>query len=699
MRTTFTLLITFLFSSVVWTQEIHTQSNAASIANEADATTGWTGGAVITSEPTDVQQGSFAMLISSSGETSGRDASYTFNVVNGQVYSITIWAKRAPQSYLPAFANWSGFSNFSQQSITTDAWTSYNFELTANSSVAVIRVYTSPSYRGSVAGDAVLLDAISIMPLVEDTQSPSAITDLTAGSTTTNSTALSWSASTDDVGVVDYEVFQDGSSIGLTGGATSFNVTNLTAATSYAFTAIAIDGVGNTSAVSNTVNVTTTTATDTEPPSAITDLAAGSTTTNSTTLTWSASTDNVSVADYEVFQDGISIGLSGGATSFNVTNLAAATSYAFTAIAIDGVGNTSAVSNTANVTTTSATDIEPPSAITDLTANATTSSSTTLSWSASTDNVGVVDYEVFQDGTSIGFSGGAFSYNITNLTAATSYAFTAVAIDGAGNTSAVSNTANVTTTSTADTESPSAITDLAANATTSSSTTLSWSASTDNVGVVDYELFQNGSSIGLSSGNTSFNVNNLSEETSYAFTAVAIDGAGNTSAISNTVNVTTLESPSGGVTDYTSENANLATVDWQSNNFISNGNVGIGTSVNPAYRLAVAGNVVAEEVRVALQANWPDYVFENDYHLPSLAVVEQHIKSNKHLMNMPSASEIERHGIALGDMDARLLRKIEELTLYTIAQEKQIEQLKRQHKKLKELILRIEALELRLNDN
>jgi len=455
--------------------------------------------------------------------------------------------------------------------------------------------------------------------------------------------------------------------------------------------------VGNTSAVSNNANVTTTAATDTQAPSAITDLVAGSTTTNSTVLSWSASTDNVGVVDYEIFQDGSSIGLSGGTISFNVTNLTAATSYAFTAVAIDGAGNTSAVSNTANVTTTAATDTQAPSVITDLVAASTTSSSTILSWTASTDNIGVVDYEVFQDGSSIGLSGGTTSFNVTNLTAATSYAFTAVAIDGAGNTSAASNVVNVTTTSTNDTEAPTAITDLSAGSTTSSSTALSWSASTDNIGVVDYEVFQNGSSIGLSGGTTSFNVTSLAAETSYAFTAVAIDAASNTSALSNTVNVTTLESPSGGVTDYTSENSNLPTVDWQSNNYIADGNVAIGTSVNPAYRLAVAGNIVAEEVRVALQANWPDYVFENDYHLPSLAVVEQHIKSNKHLINIPSAREIEQQGIALGDMDAKLLRKIEELTLYAIAQEKQIAQLKRQNEELKELTLRIKALELKLN--
>src|SRR5690606_31819730 len=209
-----------------------------------------------------------------------------------------------------------------------------------------------------------------------DTQAPSVITDLVAASTTSSSTILSWTASTDNIGVVDYEVFQDGSSIGLSGGTTSFNVTNLTAATSYAFTAVAIDGAGNTSAASNVVNVTTTSTNDTEAPTAITDLSAGSTTSSSTALSWSASTDNIGVVDYEVFQNGSSIGLSGGTTSFNVTSLAAETSYDFTAIAIDAAGNTSSASNTVNVTTAAPTDNQAPTAITDLIASATATTST-----------------------------------------------------------------------------------------------------------------------------------------------------------------------------------------------------------------------------------------------------------------------------------------------------------------------------------
>ncbi|GGD07570.1 hypothetical protein GCM10011368_06870 [Hyunsoonleella pacifica] len=74
--------------------------------------------------------------------------------------------------------------------------------------------------------------------------------------------------------------------------------------------------------------------------------------------------------------------------------------------------------------------------------------------------------------------------------------------------------------------------------------------------------------------------------------------------------------------------------------------------------------------------NWPDYVFTNDYKLPTLLEVEAYIKENGHLPNIDSAKEVEKNGVLLGEMNAKLLEKIEELTLYIIEQQKQIELLK-----------------------
>lgn len=124
-----------------------------------------------------------------------------------------------------------------------------------------------------------------------------------------------------------------------------------------------------------------------------------------------------------------------------------------------------------------------------------------------------------------------------------------------------------------------------------------------------------------------------------------------------------------------------------------NGNVGIGTTNTKGYKLGVKGKIVAEEVKVATYSNWSDFVFYNDYKLPTLQEVENHIKEKGHLKDIPSAKEVEKNGIFLGEMDSKLLQKIEELTLYTIQQEKEIKLLKAMNFKLIELQKRMEKLE------
>ena len=119
------------------------------------------------------------------------------------------------------------------------------------------------------------------------------------------------------------------------------------------------------------------------------------------------------------------------------------------------------------------------------------------------------------------------------------------------------------------------------------------------------------------------------------------------------------------------------------------GIVGIGVepyelSDDPEFRLYVKDGIRTEEVRVDFASHWPDYVFESSYELPSLASVEDYIKHNGHLMNIPSAKEVETQGFKLGQMSGKLLEKIEELTLYTIDQENELDQLSDENKSLRE---------------
>lgn len=108
---------------------------------------------------------------------------------------------------------------------------------------------------------------------------------------------------------------------------------------------------------------------------------------------------------------------------------------------------------------------------------------------------------------------------------------------------------------------------------------------------------------------------------------------------------------------------------------IPEGNVGIGTTSNITHKLTVNGTVKAREVLVT-NSGWADYVLDDNYSLKSLSEVEAYINQNKHLPNIPSASEVEKNGISVGDMQRMQMEKIEELTLYVIDLQKQVDELR-----------------------
>ena len=112
------------------------------------------------------------------------------------------------------------------------------------------------------------------------------------------------------------------------------------------------------------------------------------------------------------------------------------------------------------------------------------------------------------------------------------------------------------------------------------------------------------------------------------------------------------------------------------------GNVGIGT-ISPDAKLAVSGQVHAQEVKVSIAVPGPDYVFDKNYKLSSLEEIKNYIDQNKHLPEIPSAKEMEKNGIQLGEMNMLLLKKIEELTLYVIELKEENENTKGQMKIMK----------------
>jgi len=277
---------------------------------------------------------------------------------------------------------------------------------------------------------------------IADTTPPTTPTGLTAtvaGSTGAN---LSWSASTDNVGVTAYILLRNGVQVA-TPATTSFTDTGLSAATTYSYTVAARDAAGNISPNSASVSVTTASVADTTPPTTPTGLTAAAAGSTGVNLSWSASTDNVGVTGYIVRRNGVQIATP-ATTSYTDTGLSAATTYSYSVSARDAAGNISPNSASVSVTTASAADTTPPSTPTGLTAAAAGSTGVNLSWSASTDNVGVTGYIVRRNGVQVA-TPATTSFADTGLSAATTYSYTVAARDAAGNISPDSTSVSVTT--------------------------------------------------------------------------------------------------------------------------------------------------------------------------------------------------------------------------------------------------------------
>ncbi|WP_175392650.1 LamG domain-containing protein [Aquimarina megaterium] len=136
---------------------------------------------------------------------------------------------------------------------------------------------------------------------------------------------------------------------------------------------------------------------------------------------------------------------------------------------------------------------------------------------------------------------------------------------------------------------------------------------------------------------------------------------------------------------------------WKTDNskvYVTTESVGIGTA-NPDSKLTVKGKIHAEEVKIDLSVPAPDYVFTKEYDLLTIEEIQQHIKEKGHLPNIPSAIEMEKNGVELGIMNMKLLEKIEELTLYTIAQEKQLKEQQKINEVLEARLKKIEGLLLK----
>jgi chitodextrinase len=206
---------------------------------------------------------------------------------------------------------------------------------------------------------------------------------------------------------------------------------NLTCGTAYQVGVDAYDAAGNRSSRAD-LDVTTSPCPDTEPPTAPSNVTASNRTTTSVALTWAASTDNVGVAGYGIYNGADLADTTVGTTGI-VAGLVCGTSYTISVDAFDVSGNSSA-KTAVMVSTLPCVDTTPPTQPTNLRATSATPTGVTLAWTASTDNVGVVGYDVLRAGTKVG-SSTTPQYVMNGLTCGTTYSVGVRALDAAGNPS------------------------------------------------------------------------------------------------------------------------------------------------------------------------------------------------------------------------------------------------------------------------
>src|SRR6266853_1717474 len=319
--------------------------------------------------------------------------------------------------------------------VATPATTSF---ADAGLSAATTYSYTvaARDAAGNISPDSTSVSVTTA--IAADTTPPTTPTGLTAAAAGSTGANLSWTASTDNVGVTGYIVRRNGVQVAAPS-TTSFADTGLSAATTYSYTVAARDAAGNISSNSASVSITIADTTPPTTPTGLTAAVAGSTGAN---LSWNASTDNVGVTGYIVRRNGVQVATP-ATTSFADAGLSAATTYSYTVAARDAAGNISPDSASVNVTIASAADTTPPTTPTGLTGAAAGSSGANLSWSASTDNVGVTGYIVRRNGVQVA-TPATTSYSDTGLSAATTYSYTVAARDAAGNISPDSTSVSIT---------------------------------------------------------------------------------------------------------------------------------------------------------------------------------------------------------------------------------------------------------------
>jgi chitodextrinase len=405
-----------------------------------------------------------------------------------------------------------------------------------------------------------------------DCSPPTAPTLVSTGATTT-SISLSWSGSTDpDSAIAGYYVYRGSANVATVSG-TSYTDTGLTPATQYSYSVKAFDPAGNISPASNTVTTTTTAAST--GPSAPT-LTSSNVTSTTVSLSWNAVTDSAGVTGYYVYEGSTQIATPTG-TTYTVAGLTPSTSYTFSVSAVDASGVVSPPSNVVSVTTTSATtgSVEAEASGNVLTGGAVVQSCSGCSGGQDVGYIGnnsgtlTINFSVATAGAynvTIAYVNGDSAARTAQITVdsgtpqTVSFAPTSswstpnnltlsapITLNSGAHSIEFSNPSSwapdvdkITVTlsgSSGDTTPPTAPT-LTAGAVTATTVALTWSGSTDNTSVAGYYVLRGATQV-ANVTSTSYTDTGLTSATQYTYTVKAYDPAGNVSAASNAVTVTT----------------------------------------------------------------------------------------------------------------------------------------------------------------
>ena len=277
---------------------------------------------------------------------------------------------------------------------------------------------------------------------------------------------------------------------------------------------------------------------DLESPSIPQNLLVESVTSDTVSLSWDASTDNIGVAGYRVYRDKQLVQEVQG-EQFTDTWLTEDTEYTYEVRAFDIAENQSEASNEVFARTSVSVDDEAPTIPLNLKVENVTTDTVSLSWGASTDNIGVAGYRVYRDKQLVQEVQGE-QFTDTGLTEDAEYTYEVRAFDAAGNQSEVSNRINVRTKGIVDHKPPTTPMNVRATVVTENKVTLLWEASSDESGIRSYQVYRNSILVGSLPGDTlSYTDTNLSEKTKYYYTITACDHAGNVSVASKALLITT----------------------------------------------------------------------------------------------------------------------------------------------------------------